>query len=193
MTKQSIIFFFLFCLACGKSTQTETIEETSTLTPFEMTIGDHSNIEPSDHQKIVDAKGREITNIDIENLEEQIQKAENKIHIFHFWSLSHPTSLNMNMDLEQIKLQFDEELEVILVNIDSIHLQPAINTYLRTTGITTTSYQLQTEENWTHRINQPWNGELPYLLMVQQEHQTFLSYQQVLAYETLYAILQPLL
>lgn len=193
MTKQSIIFLCLFCLACGKSTQTETIEETSVLTPFEMTIGDNSNIKPSDHQKLVDAKGREIKHMDMASLEKQIQNAEDKIHIFHFWSLSHPNSLAMNLDLERIKLQFDQQIEVILINIDNPHLQTSINAYLRTAGITATIYQLQTEENWTHRIDKQWDGALPYLLIVQQQYQTFLPYQQVLSYESLYAVLQPLL
>lgn len=192
MTKQSIIFFLLFCLACGKSTQTETIEETSTLTPFEMTIGDDSNIKPSDHQKLINAKGREIKRIDIASLEEQIQTAEDKIHIFHFWSLSHPISLDMNLDLERIQLQFDEQIKVVLINIDNNHLQADINAYLRTAGITTSIYQLRTEENWTHQIDKQWDGTLPYLLMIQQPR-TFLPYQQVLSYEALYAVLQPLL
>lgn len=193
MTKKILLFFILIsCLACGKSNQTEA-NQTASLTPFEMTIDSNTSITTEDHQKLANAKGRSVQTLSVSALQGQIQAAKDNIHIFHFWKLSDMNSLNTNEALEKISLQLPEEIQVVLINLDNTEVQKSVNTYLRAKGITAQVFQLHQEENWTRIIDKNWTGELPYLLMVRQDNQTFLPYQQVLSYEALYAILQPLL
>lgn len=193
MTKFIILFIIsIAVLSCGKNKKTEA-NQTASLTPFEMTIDSDATITTEDRQKLADAKGRSVQILTISALEKQIREAKGNIHLFYFWKLADKNSLKMNETLEKIALQMPENIQVKLINLDDIADQKSVNTYLRATGITAKAFQLQTEKEWTKKLDKTWSGQVPYLLLVNQDDGTFLPYQQNLSYESLYAILQTLI
>lgn len=154
-----------------------------------------SQLSKADQLILATAKGKTTENITFSDLQQKINQSKDKLHAFSFWKLANADARQMNRHLMKVQRELGEEkLKINYIGLDQLDQQMAINTYLREYGFTDDAYLLvdSLPKNWNSQIDHNWSGDLPAVLLVNQADGTFLFYQQMMTFEELLTLCQPL-
>lgn len=194
-------YSYLSILSCDQGSKTtENSGQIERIDSFESALPHGSSlaeIEMTDEDKLKLAKavGKKALNITIDSLQKIIETDSSGWCLYNFWSLDCKACLEINKHLKSIATSSEMESNLNVKYINTISLYPdQVNAYIRENGIVNKVYTIPTDtlENWPTQIDAIWNGELPAMLLLNNNDGTRLFYQQEFSREELQAILETL-
>ena len=176
------------------TTQVEHIDSFESALPHGSSLGE---IEMTDEDKLKLAKavGKKAILISIDSLYKIIEGDSSGWCLYSFWSLDCKKCLAINRSLKFINSNSDNKSNLSVKYVNTVGLYPdQVNTYIRENEIVDDVYSIPTDtlENWGTKIDGTWSGELPAMLLINNNDGTRLFYQQDFSREELQAILETL-
>ena len=190
-----IILAFIACLlACGDVSNSKSNPDFESALPHSDALPNKAGLSDADKQKLSSAKGKSVEEIQVSDIEQMFDAAQDKLHIFSFWQLNCKDCLEMNAHLEKISHEVvDDKLKVIFINVDDIADKAKINTYIRSKSITNEAYILKNKkEGWADGLHEDWDGKLPALFLVNETEGIILFVQRSLKKDELMRMIETL-
>jgi len=192
-------FLFLFTIvctlfACSNSNSSNQNPDFASALPHADALPNKADLSEADKQKLANAKGKSVEEIQVSDIEQMFDAAQNKLHIFSFWKLDCKQCVEMNSHLETITHEVvEDKLKVVFINVDEISDKAKINTYIRSKGITNEAYILKNiKEGWADGLHEDWDGKLPALFLVNETEGIILFVQRNLKKEELMRMIETL-
>ena len=189
-----LLVFSCFLLACSNSNSNNQNPDFEAALPHSDALPTKAVLSEADKQKLATAKGKSVDEIQVSDIEQMFDAAQDKLHIFNFWQLDCKECVEMNSHLEAITNEVDEEkLKVVFINVDDIEDKGKINTYIRSKGITNEAYILKNKkEGWADGLHEDWDGKLPALFLVNETEGIILFVQRALEKDELMRMIETL-
>ena len=200
MNSKTLVLLLFFGCACKHSPRTtENPNENNNITKKVDSKSElpeqYSNLSPEDRLKLANASGPKAKLITLKQLKSNIKNTKGLLHAYAFWLLDQPESIEFIFNLRKLQAEIGEQhLKLILVNLDSVEKSTYVNTFIREKGISEDIYMLEADvsPNWQNEIHRSWDGTIPAVLFENQSNGTHILYQQILNFEELLVIAQPL-
>ncbi len=154
-----------------------------------------SELSDNDKMKLARANGITALNLPFDTLLHKIQKDTSGLVIYNFWNLD-CSSCKVTIDILK-KLQYQNfnegDFDVRHINTKSIYPE-MINSFIREHDIVNQVYTISTDSipHWPSHFQNNWDGQLPAILLVNNEDGTRLFYQKEFSLEELQTVLLPL-
>ena len=156
----------------------------------------NNNLNEDDKEKLMNAIGRTVTPIKMNQLIEKIDSSENQLSGFVFWKVDCPDCMTQHQLLQKLQNEVGEsKLKLVFVNIDPVTEISEVNTSIRAQGLFQDVYILSdlTISQLPNRYQPVFSTTLPTILFVNNSDGTFIHYDYLFDYDELFAITQPLL
>ena len=146
-----------------------------------------------DKLKLAKASGKEAILVSLDSLQQIIKNDSSGWTLYQFWNLDCAQCLELNNHLHAIETESDLNFNLRYVNTIEIFPEQ-VNAYIREKGLIREVFSIpgDTLTGWANEIYPSWNGELPAILLINNQDGTQLFYQQTFMKEELQAILETL-
>ena len=195
-----LVIFSMIVYSCTSDSKEIPSTTQGTIDSFESAIPhgkslNISELSDTDKEKLARASGISAEIIPFDSLKLLISKDSSALTIYNFWDLDCKSCLTNNMILKKIQYEdFDsQEFKVVYVSVDGTSPE-MINSYIRENGIIDKTYivEMDTITNWPSYFQNGWEGQLPAMMIVNNDDGTRLFYQKEFTIEELGAVLLPL-
>jgi hypothetical protein len=195
-----LVIFFIIIYSCSSENKRNPSISKGSIDSFESAMPhgkslDISELSGQDKQKLAHASGIIAEVIPCDSLKKLISNDSPGLTIYNFWDLSCKSCLTNNLILKRIQSENIDSLafKVVYVNING-NSPDMVNSYIRENEIIDKTYivKLDTIVNWPSYFQNGWEGQLPAMMIVNNDDGTRLFYQKEFTFEEFGALLFPL-
>lgn len=145
-------------------------------------------------QEVKVAKSKTVTPINAIELAEIIKTAAGRMYLFSFWTKDCLSCMEQLKQLEDFtRNSADNSHQLVFINLDTDVTATELNNTLKNHHINTKSFWLKNMEfkGWSTLLPNVITNNQPYLLMVRNDENILLSYQQTFSPNELFNLLNP--
>lgn len=189
----------LFVYSCSTEDQQNTKFPDNPIDSFESAIPDGKQLpmqelSDEDRIKLAKASGKQAETLPFDTLISLINDT-NDLIVFNFWNLDcHSCKVNIDI-FEKLRHESEEAPNFQVIHINTDNLYPdMLNSYIREKAILDPVYTIDTDKvpNWKSLIHVGWDGQVPSVLIVNNEDGTRLFYEKQFTMDEFQTILLPL-
>lgn len=197
----STILGILFLSACQQGPGSDKTANATPIDSFESALPHgkalpDENLSDEEKFKLANASGRQAIEIEVDSLLDIVHNDTSGLNIYNFWNLKCEECLQVISYLESIKQEPEStsKLNLTHINTDQFN-QEQVNSTIREYGIVSKVFQIKLKNSKINyaAFQSNWNGELPAILIINQEEGLQLFYQRTFTIEELQALLLPLM
>jgi hypothetical protein len=166
--------------------------------PFDTTHFETQALTDADRERLLKAQGKVARPIDLEYLAQQINAAKDKLHIYCFWNLKTPQSVETVKSLNKLSAKYDStQVNITFVTMPGFNSVDEVNLFIREQQLTDATLIAEKADVsfFAKKIRKDMVGitTLPVILLVNKTNETLLFFNKPMDEKELTAMIAPLL